>query len=156
MAVAAVFGILGKISGITAGTFVFSIIAVLILKLVFDFAYIPKWLKKCAQVLSGCYLGSTILMEVKMSNISLKNISTQHCLNNVNLDIDTGELVIVLGYTGAGKSTLLNVIAGLTEYSGEVYFDHKNMFSLGEPFGKLTADVVCFLRRDLSGNKRLP
>jgi len=62
MAVAAVFGILGKISGITAGTFVFSIIAVLILKLVFDFAYIPKWLKKCAQVLSGCYLGSTILM----------------------------------------------------------------------------------------------
>jgi ABC-type sugar transport system ATPase subunit len=62
-----------------------------------------------------------------MSNISLKNISTPHCLNNVNLDIDTGELVIVLGYTGAGKSTLLNVIAGLTEYSGEVYFDHKNM-----------------------------
>lgn len=62
-----------------------------------------------------------------MSNISLRNISTPHCLNNVNLDIDTGELVIVLGYTGAGKSTLLNVIAGLTEYSGEVYFDHKNM-----------------------------
>ena len=62
MAVAAVFGILGKISGITAGTFVFSIIAVLILKLVFDFAYIPKWLKKCAQVLSGCYLGSSIVM----------------------------------------------------------------------------------------------
>lgn len=62
MAVAAVFGILGKISGITAGTFVFSIIAVLILKLVFDFAFIPKWLKKCAQVLSGCYLGSSIVM----------------------------------------------------------------------------------------------
>jgi membrane AbrB-like protein len=62
MAVAAVFGILGKLSGITAGTFVFSIVAVLILKLVFDFAYIPKWLKKCAQVLSGCYLGSTIVM----------------------------------------------------------------------------------------------
>ncbi len=62
MAVAAVFGTLGKISGITAGTFVFSIVAVLILKLVFDFAYIPKWLKKCAQVLSGCYLGSSIVM----------------------------------------------------------------------------------------------
>lgn len=53
-------GILGKISGIPAGTFVFSIVSVLILKLVFDFAYIPRWLKKCAQVLSGCYLGSII------------------------------------------------------------------------------------------------
>ena len=62
MIVAAVFGILGKMSGIMAGTFVFSIIAVLVLKLVFDFAYIPKWLKKCAQVLSGSYLGSTIIM----------------------------------------------------------------------------------------------
>lgn len=62
MAVAAIFGILGKMSGITAGTFTFSIIAVLVLKLVFDFAYIPKWLKKCAQVLSGCYLGSTIVL----------------------------------------------------------------------------------------------
>ncbi len=59
--VAAGFGILGKISGILAGTFTFSIVAVLILKLVFDFAYMPKWLKKCAQVLSGSYLGSTIV-----------------------------------------------------------------------------------------------
>ncbi|NTV90022.1 MAG: membrane-spanning protein [Clostridiales bacterium] len=62
MAVAAAFGLLGKISGITAGTFVFSIIAVLVLKLVFDFAHIPKWLKKFAQILSGSYLGSTIVM----------------------------------------------------------------------------------------------
>ncbi|ABW18163.1 AbrB family transcriptional regulator [Alkaliphilus oremlandii] len=60
--VAALFGILGKISGITAGTFTFAILSVLILKLVFDFAYIPKWLKKCAQVLSGSYLGSTIVL----------------------------------------------------------------------------------------------
>jgi membrane AbrB-like protein len=59
-AVAVIFGLLGDISGITAGSFVFAIVTVLVLKLVFDFAYIPKGLKKCAQVLSGCYLGSTM------------------------------------------------------------------------------------------------
>ncbi len=61
--VACLFGVLGKLSGITAATFVFSIVAVLMLKLVFDFAYIPKQIKKWAQVLSGSYLGSTILMD---------------------------------------------------------------------------------------------
>jgi uncharacterized membrane protein AbrB (regulator of aidB expression) len=61
--IATIAGILGKITGIPSGSFVFPIIAVLILKLVFNFAYMPRWAKKCAQVLSGCYLGSTIVME---------------------------------------------------------------------------------------------
>ncbi|MGQ9824874.1 MAG: ABC transporter ATP-binding protein [Desulfotomaculales bacterium] len=63
----------------------------------------------------------------KMSFISLRNIATPYCLKNVNLDIEAGELVVVLGPTGAGKSTLLNVIAGLTEYKGDVYFNRLNM-----------------------------
>lgn len=58
--VAAVFGILGKWSKLPSGSFVFPIIAVLILKLKFDYAYLPRWLKQCAQILSGCYIGSII------------------------------------------------------------------------------------------------
>ncbi len=34
--------------------------------------------------------------------------------------------------------------------------DDKGMFALGEPFGKLTSNAICFLRRDLAGNKGLP
>ncbi|NLI93375.1 MAG: membrane-spanning protein [Peptococcaceae bacterium] len=60
--VAAIFGLIGNKTGIPAGAFVFSIVSVLILKLLFDFAYMPKNLKKFAQILSGCYLGSTIVM----------------------------------------------------------------------------------------------
>ena len=60
--VAAIFGILGKLSGFPSGSFVFPIIAVLILKLKFDFAFLPKWMKQGAQVLSGCYIGSLITM----------------------------------------------------------------------------------------------
>ena len=58
--IAAVAGVVGKMSGIPAGSFVFAIFAVLILKLGVDFAYMPRWAKKGAQILSGCYLGSLV------------------------------------------------------------------------------------------------
>lgn len=82
-----------------------------------------------------------------MSTIRLQNISTPHCLKNVNLDIEAGELVIVLGFTGAGKSTLLNVIAGLTEYTGDVYINQQNMNNIPTErrnVGYLLQDIYLF------------
>lgn len=62
-----------------------------------------------------------------MSNILLKNITTPYCLKNVTMEVNSGELIAVTGFTGAGKSTLLNVISGLTEYEGEVFIDGRNV-----------------------------
>jgi membrane AbrB-like protein len=56
------FGMLGSVTGIPAGTFLFSIIAVLALKLKFNFAFMPPWAKRFAQLISGCYIGSAITM----------------------------------------------------------------------------------------------
>jgi membrane AbrB-like protein len=56
-------GFLGELTRIPAGVFLFSIVAVLVLKLKFDFAFIPLWLKKCALLISGCYIGSAITMK---------------------------------------------------------------------------------------------
>ncbi|MEM2849011.1 MAG: ABC transporter ATP-binding protein [Candidatus Bathyarchaeia archaeon] len=64
-------------------------------------------------------------MEVTIiPNIKLKNVSN-FILQNINLEIVDGELFTLLGPSGSGKTTLLNVIAGLVEYVGNVFFDDK-------------------------------
>ncbi len=48
-------------------------------------------------------------------------------LDGVNLTIPDGTTTSVVGPSGCGKSSLLRVVAGLTEYEGEVLYDGQNM-----------------------------
>jgi len=50
-----------------------------------------------------------------------------HALRGLDLVLETGELVVLLGPSGSGKSTLLNILGGLdTATSGEAWFlDHE-------------------------------
>jgi nitrate/nitrite transport system ATP-binding protein len=41
-----------------------------------------------------------------------------HALREINLGIDKGEFIALIGHSGCGKSTLLNLIAGLTMPTG--------------------------------------
>jgi branched-chain amino acid transport system ATP-binding protein len=55
-------------------------------------------------------------------------------LFNVDLDINEGEIVALLGTNGAGKSTLLRAISGLTEASnGAIFFDGRDITHLPTP-----------------------
>jgi ABC-type sugar transport system ATPase subunit len=54
-----------------------------------------------------------------MPQIDLKNIS-MHVVKDLSLTVEDGEVMALVGPNGAGKSTVLNVIAGLTNYKGEV------------------------------------
>jgi putative ABC transport system ATP-binding protein len=46
-----------------------------------------------------------------------------HALRGLDLDVWTGEVVVLLGPSGSGKSTLLNIIGGLDQAtSGSVFF----------------------------------
>jgi membrane AbrB-like protein len=62
LAAALGFGFIGRITRIPAGTFLFSIIAVLALKLIFNYAFLPPAAKRIAQLISGCYIGADITM----------------------------------------------------------------------------------------------
>jgi len=55
-----------------------------------------------------------------MPDIRLANVS-RHICRGLNLTINDREIFVVVGPTGAGKTTLLNVIAGVTNYSGNVF-----------------------------------
>ncbi|MBO4378090.1 MAG: AbrB family transcriptional regulator, partial [Clostridia bacterium] len=58
LAIAAAAGILGKMTGIPAGTILFSVVAVIIYKLLGGRTFIPVWIRRIAQVLTGVYIGT--------------------------------------------------------------------------------------------------
>ncbi|NOU16247.1 MAG: ABC transporter ATP-binding protein [Bacteroidales bacterium] len=56
-----------------------------------------------------------------------------HVLKDLNLSIEQGEFVSIMGSSGSGKSTLLNIIGLLDNYdSGEYYFNGLLMRNLSE------------------------
>ena len=54
-------------------------------------------------------------------------------LDGVNLQIENGEFVAIVGTSGSGKSTLLHMLGGLDQPTdGKVFVDGKDIFSLKE------------------------
>ena len=84
-----------------------------------------------------------------MGIISLKNVNKYyktgdnsfHALKDINLEIEEGEFVVILGKSGSGKSTLLNVIGGLDGYdSGDVIMEGFNYQNADDT---LMSDLRC-------------
>lgn len=67
-----------------------------------------------------------------------------HALAGVNLSVENGEFVAIVGTSGSGKSTLLHMLGGLDRAtSGKVYVDGKDIFSLKDE------ELTIFRRRKI-------
>ena len=77
-------------------------------------------------------------------------------LDDVDLQVATGEVVAILGPSGCGKSTLLRAVAGLQPLdSGEVHWDGEDLAGLPvhrRDFGLMFQEHALFSHRDVAAN----
>lgn len=74
-----------------------------------------------------------MIIELKDVNKTYPGAVPLHVLKGINLNIDRGELVSIMGASGSGKSTLLNIIGILDNYdSGQYILDSVEIKNLSE------------------------
>ncbi|MBR6329298.1 MAG: ABC transporter ATP-binding protein [Lachnospiraceae bacterium] len=85
---------------------------------------------------------------IELKNIEKKYTAGDHdfyALRGVDLEIDSGQMVVILGPSGAGKSTLLNLLGGMdSPSSGSILFE-------GEDIARYNDDELTRFRAESVG-----
>ncbi|MBU3750907.1 MAG: amino acid ABC transporter ATP-binding protein [Mycobacterium sp.] len=83
--------------------------------------------------------GTVPMISIKGVN---KHFGALHVLKDINLDVDRGQVVVVLGPSGSGKSTLCRTINRLeTIDSGSIAIDGEVLPAEGRKLAQLRSDV---------------
>ena len=78
---------------------------------------------------------------IRMQSVD-KHFGSLHVLRDINLEVEPGQVVVVLGPSGSGKSTLCRTINRLEPiYSGTIEVDGKQLPAEGKALAGLRADV---------------
>lgn len=86
-----------------------------------------------------------LIKTVNLSKTYGKGALSVKALFDVNISVEKGEIIAIVGTSGSGKSTLLNLIGGLdSPTSGEVYLE-------GVPLSSMSGDELTILRRRNTG-----
>lgn len=101
---------------------------------------------------------------IRMRNV-VKRFGSQTVLDGINLDIRTGETMVIMGGSGSGKSTMLRLMIGsLTPEEGSIELQGRNICSLDEKrmnevrkrFGILFQSGALFNSMTIAENVALP
>lgn len=101
-------------------------------------------MKKEQLIFDQRYVGSLSLRHVSKFYGENNEIKA---LNDVSIQLFTGQFVVILGASGSGKSTLLNIIGGMDDVStGSINFAGVELTSLSEKmFASYRHEVVGFI-----------
>jgi ABC-type multidrug transport system fused ATPase/permease subunit len=102
-------------------------------------------------------------------NIWLENLGYKNngniILKNINMKIDAGDRIAIVGETGSGKTTLVNIISGLYKnYNGHAYLDGSELKEIDdklirEKIGIVSQDSTLFsgtIRYNITMGKEYP
>lgn len=86
----------------------------------------------------------TILKTMGLKKYYGKDENLVKALDDVNIEINKGEFIAIVGTSGSGKSTLLHMLGGLDRASeGKVIVDGKDIFSMNND------ELTIFRRRNI-------
>lgn len=86
----------------------------------------------------------SIIMQLKNVNYiyGIGSGQEKQALKNINLDINDGEFIGLVGHTGSGKSTLAQLLNGLERAtSGEIYYNGRNIYDKDYDMKSLRGNV---------------
>ena len=66
--------------------------------------------------------------QVQLEDVSFTYDGLQDVLKDVNLEVQPGQMVAIVGHTGSGKSTIINLLMRFYDYDrGRISFDHHDI-----------------------------
>ena len=102
---------------------------------------------------------------LKIENLSktfnANTVNEKKALDQLNLQVDDGDFITIIGGNGAGKSTLMNMVAGVYPIDcGTIYLDGKNIslqaeFQRAQMIGRVFQDPMLGTAADMAIQENL-